>query len=191
MAKMLAIAALCYLILHFGFYAIQVHALMPLQHALIGTLAPALLVFPVHGLRVLCAWYFGLWSIVIMAPTALILFTMRLVEPEFDPLNLPYLILVATFLLSAPVSFCIVRACLARPDDHMGVEWRVIMLTGLLSGLINVMIVGLLYPPSEDGRELMLWLIARLTGYMTGVFALLLLLLMALRITKHAIRRMG
>lgn len=191
MARMLAIAAPCYLILHFGFYAIQVHALLPLQTALIGNLAPVLLVFPIHGLRVLCAWYFGLWSVVIMAPTALVLFTMRLVEPGFDPMNLPYLILVATYLLSAPVSFCIIRACLARPDDHMAVEWRVIMLTGLLSGLINVMIVGLLYPPSEDGREMMIWLIARLTGYMAGVFALLLLLLMALRLTNHAVRRFG
>lgn len=191
MAQLFAIAALGYLLLHFGFYTLQTRALLPLQTTLIGDLAPALLVFPIHGLRVLCAWYFGLWSVVIMTPTALVLFALRVLEPGYDPFTLPHLAMMATYLFSAPVSFCLIRACLARPSDHMAVEWRVIMLTGLLSGLINVMVVGLVNPPSPDGREMMFWLLAKLVGYMAGVFTLLLLLLLVLRVTKRAVRRIG
>jgi hypothetical protein len=189
MVRVIAIAALCYLILHFALHALQIHAIQPLQYALIRDLAPVLLVFPIHGLRVLCAWYFGLWSVVIMAPTALLLFAMHLIDPGHDPLSLTHLAIKATFLFSAPASFWIIRACLARPDDHMALEWRVIMLVGLLSGLINVLVIGLLQPPSADGQEIMVWLLSMLVGYMAGVFLLLLLILMALRVTKRVIRR--
>lgn len=189
MLRVIAIASLSYLILHFGFSALQTHALQPLQQSLIGDLAPALLVFPVHGLRVLCAWYFGLWSVAIMAPTALVLVALRLIEPGHDPLSLTDLAIKATLLFSAPASFCIIRACLVRPDDHMALEWRVIMLVGLLSGLINVLVIGLLQPPSADGQEIMVWLLSMLLGYMAGVFLLLLLILLALRVTNRVIRR--
>lgn len=191
MARLLAIASLCYVILHFGFYGVQVHMLWPLQTALIGDLAPALLVFPLHGLRVLCAWYFGMWSVVVMMPTAIVLFIMRIYDPGWDPFSLTYFIIVATYLLSAPISFCIIKSCLARPDDHMGFEWRVIMLTGLLSGLINVVIIGLLNPSYLEEIPIMHWLLARLIGDIAGVFFLLLLVLLALRLTNRALRRFG
>ena len=188
MVRFLAVASLCYLALHFGFQAIQRHAMLPLQHALIGNAAPALLVFPIHGLRVMCAWLFGPWSIAIMTPTALAIFAMHVSAPNVDPISVNYLLMAVTYLLSAPLSFCLVRFCLARPDEQMALEWRVIMLTGLLSGLINVMVYGLLFPPSPEGQAMMLWLITKLVGYMTGVFAVLLLLLMVLRLTRRAVR---
>lgn len=191
MARVVAIAALGYLVLHFGLYALQRHTLLPLQTTLIGDLAPALLVLPQHGLRVLCAWYFGAWSIPIMAPTALVIFALHLSDPIYDPTSPAYLAVWATFLLSAPLSFYLLKACLAQPDNHMSVEWRMIMLSGLLSGMINVMALGLLQPPSAEGQEIMIWLVTKLTGYTLGVFVLLLAILLALRLTKRALHRIG
>lgn len=191
MLGVLAIASLCYLVLHFAFYWVQFSALLPLQQALIGDLAPALLVFPIHGLRVLCAWAFGLWSIVIMAPTALAIVATHHFLMGYDTTSLAYVIMALTYLTSAPLSFHLIKTCLGKTDDHMAVEWRVIMLTGFLSGLINVMVAGLLLPYSSDGRDMMLWLLAKLVGYMSGIFVLLLLILMALRVARHAVQRVN
>ena len=174
-------AMIIYFCLHWLIFFTQALVLRPLQSALLNDCCTVLLVTPLHGLRVLFAWYFGFWSLLIMAPTAAVLLLYFWSLSDFSYLN-PWIFLVAAvYMVSALLAFKLLKLCLGPRGHPRDLEWRMIMLAGLISALMNVLTEGLFNPPDVPARETLIWMSMRLFSYISGLFMILLLLLALLR----------
>ena len=70
---------------------------------------------------------------------------------------------------------------LLKVGSHRNFEWRMIMLAGFISAVVNILAAGLYNPQGFDPRETILWLSTRLTSYMLGLFVTLVTLMMVIR----------
>lgn len=179
--RALFLAMIAYFFLHWLIFFTQAFVLRPLQSAVLKDCCTVLLVVPLHGLRVLFAWYFGLWSLLIMAPTAAVLLIYFWSLSDFAYLN-PWIFLVAgVYMASALLAFKLLKLCLGPRGHPCDLEWRMIMLAGLISALLNVLAEGLFNPPDVAAREALIWMSMRLFSYINGLLLILLLLLAVLR----------
>lgn len=179
--RALFLAMIAYFCLHWLVFFTQAFVLRPLQFAVLKDCCEVLLVTPLHGLRVLFAWYFGLWSLLIMAPTAAVLLLYFWSLSGFLYLN-PWIFLVAgIYMISALAAFKLLKLCLGPRGHPRDLEWRMIMLAGLISALLNVLAEGLFNPPDAAAREALIWMSMRLFSYVSGLLVTLLLLLAVLR----------
>lgn len=173
--------ALGYLCAHFALYFLQKDVLTPLQSLLIPGGLTVLLVMPLHGLRVVTAWHMGFWAIPVMLPTAgaIVLANWNRLG---DPTTTMWLSLLAlVYIVSAPFAFWLLRLCLGPQGHPRGFEWRIIMLAGFISAVVNLLALGLYNPQGFEPRDAMIWLSTRLASYMLGLFVTLLAMLTAMR----------
>lgn len=180
-AATLSGVALAYMCAHFALYFLQKDVLTPLQNLLIPGGLTVLLVAPLHGLRVVTAWYLGFWAIPVMLPTsAAIIFANW--NRLGDPTTAMWLsVLAIVYVVSAPFAFWLLRLCLGPQGHPRTFEWRMIMLAGFISAVVNILAAGLYNPQGFDPRETILWLSTRLTSYMLGLFVTLITLMMVMR----------
>ena len=181
--------ALGYLCAHFALYYLQKDVLTPLQTLLIPGGLSVLLVAPLHGLRVVTAWYLGFWAIPVMLPTAAVIVLMNWTRMGDTTTTIWLSLLALVYIVSAPFAFCLLRSCLGPQGHPRNFEWRMIMLAGFISAVVNILAAGLYNPQGFDPRETILWLSTRLTSYILGVFVTLLAMLMALRWIGARIRQ--
>lgn len=188
-AKGLIFAAIVYLFLHWLLVFIQHEILWPFRCVIAPSGPSVLILSPIHGIRVLFAWYFGYWSLVVMMPTAItILFFVAYTE-GFQSIDPWILAISAVYMLSAIVAFKLLELCLGPRGNPKRVEWRMIMLAGLVSGIMNVMAHGLYSPPDLDAHAAFVWLGLWLFSYVSGLFVILLMLLISLRMLGAVLYR--
>ena len=185
--RVVGIAALVFLGVFIVTFNLQVSALHQLQKALVADALPYVMVAPLHGVRILAAWFFGWWSVVVLAPSAAYFYWVMRDQMAFDAgVHLVSLI----HLCSGPLAFSLLRLALGSPDRPMRFEWRCIMLAGMISALVNAFALGFYLAPELDSRSLLLWVIGRVVASMLGLLLVLLASLAALRALKLHLKRL-
>jgi hypothetical protein len=174
----------------FGIYVVtfnlQFSGLQQLQKALVSDALPFVLIAPLHGVRMMAAWFFGWWSIVVLGPSAAYFYVVSSATVTFD---VGFHLLVLTYLCSGPLAFSLLRLVLGGAARPMRLEWRYIMLAGGISAVVNAIALGFYLAPDLDGQLMLLWVIGRVIASMLGLMLVLLATLGALRMLKMQLER--
>lgn len=135
-----------------------------------------------HGLRILYAWFFGLWSIVAMLPATVVIYITFALGLGVAYLSPGFNLVAATYLLSGPAAFALLRLCLGPSGHPTRPEWRMILLAGFLSSLGNALALGLFRDPPLSARETLVWVVGVSTTQVLGVAVVLAALIPMLRV---------
>lgn len=184
----IAAGAVLFLLLHRLAWALQTQVMRPLQEAA-GIVLPYALIDLAHGLRILFAWFFGVWSLIVLLPATLWIYADAVRINGIGHLTAGFHLVAVTYLLSGPAAFALLRLALGEAGHPVRLEWRMILLAGLLSAFLNAVAYGLLRPPDADARDTLIWLLAVILSQGFGVLAVLLGLLWALRALGRTLRR--
>ncbi len=160
---------------YLGAFLLTEHLVMPVQRLILPDVSAwASLVFLPHGVRVLTAWLFGWWSILLLAPSAL--FTVFLLY-GFSDISIWQGLSFVPGVLAAATAFAL--AAWVGRDLRFGVgkpaQWREVLAVGVLASLFNsagTMLVR--------GEKPMVTLVC-LLGDIIGLVACLALLMQAFR----------
>lgn len=186
--RLLAAAALLFLVAHQACWWLQTEGLLPLQAAL-GIAAPFPLIDLQHGLRTLAAWFFGLASVIVMLPAALIVHASYWQGGGPAALPVSFHATWLTYLLSAPAAFALLRLTFGAQGHPQRFEWRMILLAGFISAFVNAASYGLAAPSDRDSRETVAWLLGLLMAQGLGVLAVLLGMVGLLRLLRRQLSR--
>jgi hypothetical protein len=104
-----------------------------------------------HGVRVIAAWLFGWWSVLLLAPNVLLLALAGEfgIVSRIDWASLSFLTLSVVYLVSAPFAISMLKWS-GLEANRSNFEWRRLMVVGLISGAINVLGQTALWPPDTE-----------------------------------------
>jgi len=119
-----AASTVVFIVLH----RVQINVILPFQQEKLGVDWTSLpMISLVHGLRVILAWMFGWYGVLILAPSMIYL-TLQINGFAMPPAH--HLILMAVLLTSAPFSFSVMEVfgVAARAEQDRQYWWRAILL---------------------------------------------------------------
>lgn len=178
---MLAWGAVVFLVLSLGVQILVRQVLRPLDLWLgFGLDYP--LIDLQHGLRILYAWFFGLWSVVAMLPATVVIYLTFVLGLGVAYLTPGFNLVAATYLLSGPAAFGLLRLCLGPSGHPARPEWRIILLAGFLSSLCNALALGLFRAPPLSARETLVWVVGVSGTQVLGLAVVLVCLVPMLRV---------
>lgn len=140
-----------------------------------------------HGVRVIAAWQFGWWSVLLLAPNAVLL-AILFYSKILNTLSFEFFAffgLSIVYLCSAPLAFSLIgkvkgTSCTQKPFD-----WKHLMLAGLISAAINVFCQTVLFLPDFGPYHVSTYMLIFVGTMVLGLFCTLLLLLYALRLVAR------
>ena len=178
--RVLVPSTIVFLILYVLAYLVQVRAIGGLQRSVFDDSISFTVLQLLHGVRVIAAWTFGWWSILMLLPcVGFIYLTLHMAGL---PITTERYVVSAVHIVSAPVCFAILRIVLPEDDRRSTREWRVVMLAGTLSAVFNALALGFYFTPDVTTRQAFVWLAGLIVAQIAGLFVVLLAFRLGLRI---------
>ena len=178
--RVLVPSTIVFLILYVLAYLVQVRAIGGLQRSVFDDSISFTVLQLLHGVRVIAAWIFGWWSILMLLPcVGFIYLTLHMAGL---PITTERYVVSAVHIVSAPVCFAILRIVLPEDDRRSTREWRVVMLAGTLSAVFNALALGFYFTPDVTTRQAFVWLAGLIVAQIAGLFVVLLAFRLGLRI---------
>ena len=168
---------------------VTTEVVLPMQSLLVPNLGTfAALIFPIHGVRVLCAWMFGWWSVpyLFLANVLMALFYALIAKEtpylEFSSERLMSWALVSVVALIAIELFKSAGMHIGKGVTQIGRDtWRQLLLIGFVSSVLNSIGHSLIFSGQiiESGQSNVM--IGYLVGDTSGTLACFFILLLLFR----------
>ncbi|MGL6211033.1 MAG: hypothetical protein ACRC14_14520 [Paracoccaceae bacterium] len=184
--RTMLVATVASTVLIIAFHRIQAGLIHPFQHNWLGidwTCLP--LINLVHGVRVVIAWMFGWYAVIVLAPGMLYV-AYRVTDPSYSMVN--QAIMMVILLISAPLTISMLGffGVRVRKPQDLQFWWRLILLVGITSSVVNALAIHLLASfPSIDRVETMLSLLSGIAAGVAGLAVVGLCLLVFFRLQQR------
>jgi hypothetical protein len=177
----LSLAALAACALYVAVYWAQNVPLAILQVALLGALVPFDVVNLVHGVRMVTAWMFGWWSVVVLLPATLFIYGLRIADGGLGSIPPSFHIVALVYLMSGPLALHVMGLVLPERHRSSRFEWRVLLMAGFLSAVVNSVVYGTLRMPYDPPSAGLVWFAGHVTSQILGLMVCLVALTLLLR----------
>lgn len=170
-------------------FAVSRHLIYPLQLlAMPAAALPVAVIFLPHAVRVIGAWLYGWASVAYILPGII---AKNLVEMPMGVADLRTLVMIGFLLISAPLCFSIMACAFDAParESRSRMNWRMILIVGLLSAMMNALAVVLAQLPRLTYQDISHLLFRTLLGNMLGLVCGLLIALLAFRLFEWRLAR--
>jgi len=168
---------------HLCAFGVSIYLLLPLQARYTPELAPyASLLFLPHGVRILSAWLMGWKAIPLIAPTALLTHWANFGADGFTLVGLAG---AFSGIVCAAVTFwALAKAGMdLRIAATREANWRDVMIAGGIASIINTFGMGWAFNHNTDT------LVGYFIGDVTGLFACMLVLMLAFKVARAAAQK--
>lgn len=178
-ARSTLMAASAILGVYVAVFVFQTQVLRYVQSDLLAITLPYEVINPLHGVRMIAAWLFGWWSVLILLPAILFFYLVYFLQgatfgPEFHLVALAYVV-------SAPLAFTILRTAIPDRPRPSRFEWRSIVLAGAISAFANSLAYGTLRSPYPADASPLVWLAGHMLSQVLGLVMFLAIAMLALR----------
>ncbi len=144
-----------------------------LQTAIVGDVLPFEVINLVHGVRILTAWIFGWWSIAVLLPATVFVYATGVAQGGWGVIDIGFHAVAVTYLVSGPLAFHVMALVLPERHRRSRFEWRVLLLAGFLSAVLNSIVYGLVLIPYDPPSAGLAWFAGHVVSQLLGLAFLL------------------